>query len=388
MRLALVTPLPPEPTGIADYSAELAPALGARCDLTLYSAQPPRLPDRVTIPWRPASEFQGPAGTNGWDVALYQLGNSVFHEPAYRAALAWPGVVVLHDPILHHFISAITEHRGDRAGYLREMLYSHGVAGGRAARGALHRVRGVVAAAWPLTGRVIDASLGVIVHSEAAAALVRQVRPAAPVAVVPHVVEPPPRLNRLTARRTLGLPEEALLIGVFGLVTPEKRLDLVVRALTRLAPALPDWRLVIVGEDGGALESALAVATPAVRERTIVTGRVGWQEFRRALAAVDFAVALRWPTLGETSGAALRALAAGAPLVASAVGAFRELPPEAVTLVPPEDEEALVAALRALALDPAERAARGEAGRRWAATTLAPEVVAERYLAAIAQFAG
>lgn len=388
MRLAMVTPLPPEPTGIADYSAELAPALAARCRLTLYSAHPPRLPSRAAIPWQPVAEFRGPAGANSWDVALYQLGNSLAHEPAYRAALAWPGVVVLHDPVIHHFISAITEHRGDGAGYIREMLYSHGVAGGRAARGALHRVRGVVAEAWPLTGRVVDASLGVIVHSEAAAALVRQGRPEAQVAVVPHLVAPPTRLDRAAARRALGLPVQALLFGVFGLVTPEKHLDATVRALNALAPELPDWRLVIVGEDGGALEPALAAAAPGVRERTLVTGRVSWRDFGRALAAVDLAIALRWPTRGETSGAALRALAAGTPLVASAVGAFRELPPDAVTLVPPEDEEALAAALRTLALDPAGRAARGEAGRRWAAVTLAPDAVAEQYLAAIAQFAG
>jgi glycosyltransferase involved in cell wall biosynthesis len=387
MRLAMVTPLPPEPSGIADYSAELAPALAARAELTLYSAMPPRLPGRARLAWQPVADFRGPAGAAGWDAVLYQMGNSLSHEPVYRAALHWPGIVVLHDPIVHHFISAITEHRGDGAGYVREMLYSHGVPGGRAARGALRRVRGVVAEEWPLTGRLVDASLGVIVHSEAAAALVRQVRPEAAIAVVPHLVAPPPRLGRLAARRALGLPEGALLFGVFGLVTREKHLDATVRALNDLASELPEWRLVVVGEDGGALDEALAVATPEVRERTIVTGRIPWRDFGRALVAVDLAVALRWPTLGETSGAAVRALAAGTPLVASAVGAFCELT-EGVTLVPPADDAALFAALRELALDPALRAARGEAGRRWAVATLAPSAVAERYLAAITRFAG
>ncbi|GIW05681.1 MAG: glycosyl transferase family 1 [Dehalococcoidia bacterium] len=385
MRLAMVTPLPPEPTGIADYSAELAPALGARCDLTLYSAHPPRFPRRAAVAWRPVGDFRGPAGANGWDVALYQMGNNVYHEPVYRAALRWPGVVVLHDPVVHHFVSAITEHRGDGPSYIREMLYSHGVAGARAARGALRRIRGVVAEAWPLTGRLVDFSLGVIVHSEAAATIVRQVRPEAPIAVVPHLVAPPPRISRRAARRALGLPESALLFGVFGLVTREKRLDTTVRALNVLASELADWRLVIVGDDGGALEEALALASADVRERTILAGRVDWRGFTRALAAVDIAIALRWPTLGETSGAALRSLASGTPLVASAVGAFRELP-EAVALVPPEDDAALIAALRELALDPDLRAARGEASRRWAAEMLAPDAVAARYLDAIARF--
>ncbi|MFN8535803.1 MAG: glycosyltransferase family 4 protein [Dehalococcoidia bacterium] len=386
IRLAMVTPLPPEPSGIADYSAELAPALAALTDLTLYSLHPPE--GRKLARWRPVAEFAGPPAAHGWDVALYQLGNSVYHESAYRAALDWPGVTVLHDPVLHHFISAITEHRGDGPGYVREMIYSHGVAGGQAARQALQRVQGVVAEEWPLTGRVVDLSLGVIVHSEAAAAIVRTVRPDAPIAIVPHLVSPPARLGRAQARRLLGLPPDLLLLGAFGLITKEKHLDALVDALNSLAPELPEWRLLVVGEDGGALEAALDRASDPVRERIVVTGRTEWREFGRYLAAVDLAVALRWPSLGETSGAALRALAAGTPLVASAAGAFAELPEDAVSLVAPEDSHGLIAAIGRLALDGPLRKQRGDAGRRWAATELAPQVVARAYVEAIVRFVG
>jgi glycosyltransferase involved in cell wall biosynthesis len=378
MRLALLTPLPPAQSGIADYSAELAPALARLCDLTVYAPQPAN-----GLPWQPIATFRGPAGAHGWDIALYQIGNNLDHEPVYRHALQWPGVVVLHDPIIHHFVAAITERRGEGGSYLREMLYSHGAAGGQAARVALRGQQGVDAARWPLTGRLIDASLGVVVHSEAAAAIVRQVRPEAPVTVIPHLVAPPPRLSRARARQALGLPAEPLLIGVFGLVTPAKQLDAVVLALNDLADQLPDWRLVVVGEDGGALAAALEQATAVVRPRILMLGRLPWPDFRRALAAVDLVVALRWPTLGETSGVALRALAAGTPLIASATGAFRELPVDAVTLIPPNDPAALRAALAALASDPTLRRQRGEAGRRWAAATLAPPVVARQYLAAL-----
>ena len=39
-RLAFVSPLPPQPTGIADYSAELVPALARHYDITLVSEEP------------------------------------------------------------------------------------------------------------------------------------------------------------------------------------------------------------------------------------------------------------------------------------------------------------------------------------------------------------
>ena len=45
-------------------------------------------------------------------------------------------------------------------------------------------------------------------------------------------------------------------------------------------------------------------------------------------------VSLRWPTMGETSAAAVRALSLGKPLVVSDVGAFRELPDEVAIKVP------------------------------------------------------
>ena len=78
------------------------------------------------------------------------------------------------------------------------------------------------------------------------------------------------------------------------------------------------------------------------------------------MAACDAIVSLRSPTMGETSGSAIRALSLGKPLVVSDVGWFAELPGDAVVKVPVDEheEDTLLAALEALA-DPAVRAAMG-----------------------------
>src|SRR5690348_15871167 len=65
---------------------------------------------------------------------LYQLGNNLDHAHVYRTALRVPGIVVLHDPVLHHLVEALTIGRGDAAGYDSVMAAHYGPAGRRLAR--------------------------------------------------------------------------------------------------------------------------------------------------------------------------------------------------------------------------------------------------------------
>lgn len=78
MTVGFYAPLPPAHTGVADYAAALLAELKKR--------------GRVEV--APAS----------CDVALYHLGNNGLHGDIYRRALESPGVVVLHDAVLHHFL--------------------------------------------------------------------------------------------------------------------------------------------------------------------------------------------------------------------------------------------------------------------------------------------
>ena len=83
--LLLVSPLPPAPSGVADFSRRLAEALRSRF--------------RVEAVESPSKEVLGAA-----ERRLYQIGNNALHSPAYDAALEFPGVVELHDAVLHHFL--------------------------------------------------------------------------------------------------------------------------------------------------------------------------------------------------------------------------------------------------------------------------------------------
>ncbi len=369
LRLAYFSPLPPVRSGIADYSAELLPYLAERADITLFTDGPDA---PGNLPRRPVAAF--PAERWAYDLPFYQMGNSAHHAAIYHMLRLYPGVTVLHDYALHHLVAELTLGAGSFAAYAREMGYDLGEA-------AAPRLRDIRSgrAANPLTevalnARVIDSSLGLIVHSHTVAGWIRAIRPAARVAVIPHLVTP----RRTRSRRAeLNLPPETLLVAVVGQVTATKQLPLALRAFRRLLAVVPDARFLIVGQvlpevDLGGLLAELSLGESVIRMDYVES----FDAFNDWAATADIVLNLRYPTLGETSGAALRVMAAGRALVVFDHGWYAEIPNGAAVKTPPLDEEALLAGLLALARSPARRAALGAAAARYVAETCAPAAVA------------
>jgi len=108
------------------------------------------------------------------------------------------------------------------------------------------------------------------------------------------------------------------------------------------------------------------------------------------MGACDVCVSLRAPTMGETSGSAIRALVLGKPLVVSEVGWFAELPDEVALKVPVDAHEAetLGAALELLASNDRARTAMGDAARAYVAAEHDLDRSAEAYVAALEEAAG
>lgn len=372
MRVAYASPLPPATSGIADYSAELAPALAAAgVELELFHegrvAPPPPLGERFRC--RPVRELAGAAA--GFDLVLYHLGNSAPHHAGILdTLLAVPGVVVLHEFVLHHLVRERTLVAGDPRAYVEEMRYCAGETGRRAAQRLLDSHYPVDVWSFPLFERVVDRSRAVLVHSDFARRRVLASRPAARVETVPFPValagiEPVTPAARAAARAELGVPAAALVVATFGLVTPQKRLEPALAAFARLRRRHPDARFLVAGEVSPHYDFD-AVLAAAGRAGVMVTGRLPLARFHRAMAAADFAVNLRHPTGGETSAALLRLLALGVPTVVTRAGAFAELPAGAVATVAVDElEEPLLEQLfETLAEDAGLRAAMGAAARR------------------------
>ncbi len=377
MRIAYYSPLPPMRSGIADYSAELLPHLAAHCEIELVVDEGFR-PDPALAAGFPVHGHRSlPAllEQGRFDAVLYQLGNNRdYHAAIYRGLLAHPGVVVLHELVLHHLVRDLTLYAGTAEGaegYVGEMRYAYGRTGEVMARRCL--ATGVPLDPWsyPLFERVVDASRGLIVHNRFTRDRVLAGRPLARVAVVPHHLSlgalPEPSVAE--ARAALGIASDHFVVATFGFLTAAKRPGVLLRAFARLRGEVPRARLLIVGEVSPHFDFG-AVFTAGVRDGVTVTGRLDLDRFLLHMQACDVAVNLRHPTAGETSGPVIRLLGLGKPLIVSDAGAFAEIPDDCcakVDLDPLGEEDLLLAYLRRLAADEPLRRRMGENARRHAA---------------------
>lgn len=170
-------------------------------------------------------------------------------------------------------------------------------------------------------------------------------------------------------RRSVGIPPEAPVVGIFGRFAPVKDHGLFLEAARRVLAARPAARFVIAGggETEGSIRAALA-ADPALAAAAVVTGFV--RPIGAALAATDVVV-LTSKSEG-TPVAVIEAMAAGRAVVATAVGGTPEVIDDGRTglLVARAGEdaagraataEALARAIVSLLDDPARRAALGRA---------------------------
>lgn len=370
MRLAYCSPLPPQRSGIADYSAELLPHLAEHCEIELIVEEGFRpegeLAERFPVHGHRA--LPGLLEKGRFDAVLYQLGNNRdYHASQYRALLEHPGIVVLHEFVLHHMVRELTLFSGDPQGYVREMAYAYGRTGEAMARRCLET--GVPLDPWsyPLFERVVDASLGIIVHNRFTRDRVLASRPLARIATIPSHLS----LGNVAdvsveeARAALGVEPGTFAVATFGFLTASKRPEVLLRAFARLRREVPNARLLIVGEVSPHYDFA-RVFTPDLQEGVTITGRLDLERFLLYMRAVDVAVNLRHPTAGETSGTVIRLLGMGKPLIVNNTGAFAEIPDDCCAKVDLDEteEELLFSYLRTFAADEALRRRMGENARR------------------------
>ncbi|HEX4952088.1 MAG TPA: glycosyltransferase family 4 protein [Thermoanaerobaculia bacterium] len=362
--LDYVSPLPPVASGIADYSIDLLPHLCELADVRVLALAGQPVAEAVQARYHPEpAETVGQTGR----LPLYQMGNNPYHAEIWRLARERPGVLTLHDWLLHHLAGHLTLGRADFHAYRRQLEVDHGWVGAATAlprRFSLESQASLFS--LPVHRSLLLAQRGVLVHSRWAAERVAEENPEVRVRAIPMGIPLPAAADPaagLALRRRLSIPESVPLLGSFGFQTPIKRTAAVVAALSD--PRLAAAHLVVVGEASPALDLAGEAARAGVAERVHVMGYVPWADFEAAVSAVDVCLNLRYPTAGETSASLLRVLAAGRPAIVSDYGQFRDLP-EAVALRVPLGEgesESLAAALAELLESPERLAAMGRAAR-------------------------
>jgi glycosyltransferase involved in cell wall biosynthesis len=367
LKVAYFSPLPPERSGIADYSALLLPPLRKRLDVSVVrrgAKKPPR----------------------GTDIALYHVGNNPeAHGWIVDALRRRPGVVVLHDFVLHHLVAGLTLGRGDPGGYLDAMQRDAGVVGRLLAHGVVDHLLPPI---WeqrpedfPLASVVLDRADGVICHSKYVESRARDYGYAGPIWVIPM-----PAWASVQLVRRLAPEGRSPIIACFGYLNAAKRVPQLLEAFGRVHRRFPNSLLVLAGSVAPNLE----LDADGLGDGVLLLDHQDENSLWQLLADCDVSVSLRWPTMGETSGMAIRALSLGKPLVVSDVGWFSELPDSVAAKVPVDEfeVESLTAVLELLAGDEALRKRMSAAALEYVRAAHDLDHVVDLYLAAIEETAG
>lgn len=355
MTAGFFSPLPPAPTGVADYSAALLRAMRRHGEV------------RVNDP--------------GAGVPLYHLGNNQLHREIYSRALRHPGVAVLHDAVLHHFLLGTLKEQD----YLAEFAHNYGEWTAGLARDLWSR-RARSAGdpeyfRYPMLRRIAETSAGVIVHNPAAARMVRQHAPKARIFEIPHLFEPPPEpsgaeVERL--RERLEVTPSTTLFAVLGHLRESKRLGPVLRAFEAVRRDARAALLVAGDVVSSDYERAIAplLQAPGVIRLPALTERDWWLHAH----AVDVCINLRYPQAGETSGIAVRMMGIGKPVLVTA----GEETPACVPIDPgPAEVDMLAEMMRWLSSFPDDALSLGAAARRHIREQNDPDRIARLYWKAL-----
>lgn len=392
-RLAVVSPFPPDRTGIADYSAELLPELSRHYDIdvvvggpdTLYGQGQGQTDYRIrNLDWllEHASRL---------DRVIYHVGNAPFHAHMLQLIGEVPGILVLHDFFLGHLMhwaeaSGALAHR-----WTTELYLSHGYS---ALRDRLRdRDLDRIKHEYPVNLTLVQQAIGVIVHSAYSRRLAEQwlgARIAHEWRIIPHLRAIPKETDRALARAQLGFEPHDFLICSFGFLNPNKlNLELAQAFLRSSSSQDPRCHLIFVGESPpGDYQKRLhdLISATSARNRVIFTGWVDRARYRQYLVSADLAVQLRTGSRGETSGTLLDCLSHGLATIVNANGSFAEFPSDTVWMLDdPFEQSALVEALDTLWSQPARRQELSTRALELIHSHHAPEECARGYVEAIEQ---
>jgi glycosyltransferase involved in cell wall biosynthesis len=215
----------------------------------------------------------------------------------------------------------------------------------------------------------------IVAVSEAVATWVREEGVRRPVEVVYNGVDTEGVVQGTAeARRAVGLPDDGIVVGLFGQLLPHKGVLDFVRAAARVLDTRPDARFLIAGDGPPAFRAEVDAAIAAV-DRGDRIRRIGPRADAASLFAAADLVALTTRTPDPLPRSVMEAASHGRPVVAYRSGGVCEMVDDGETglLVEAGDFEALARAIAELA---------GDATRRQTMGRLAAERAGERFAVA------
>lgn len=380
-RIALVSPMPPVASGVADYSAQLLQSLLGRAAVDVFTSSDADRPVLPGVRWFRYEELPTAVRLHGaYDDTLFAMGNSEHHFDVLGLLRQQGGTVIAHDVRYTDLFSAALDARPSLVteeietmlgGLFTQQLPEHLRHYTKIDPRQYYQVNDL------LTAEVVEPADTVFVHSATAATLARLNVPPAhrdKVQVLPFGATTRPELRQAHRDTIVSL----------GIVDRIKRSDVVVDAFILLAQHDPSLRFALVGgcpnpqlwED---LRSRVVDA--GLADQIALTGRVDDETYLGWLARSRVAVQLRAHSNGETSAAVTDCLGAGVPTLVSRVGAMAEMGDACLQVAPEATAAEIATLISELLADERRVAMLGDRGFRYASAnsfTRVADAVVER----------
>jgi glycosyltransferase involved in cell wall biosynthesis len=378
MRIAWFTPLSAR-SAIGEFSVHVAAELAKHAEVELWTSDEPpyQQTDLKVIGFSSASTDLDLLHHR--DMAIYNMGDYLpFHGQIDAVSRRHPGVVILHDRVLHHLYAGMWL-MGDTPWaqtYIDRMNAYYGKPGAAAARDALAGRRTPVwesdeeVLRYPLYEEAIAGALGVITHSDAQATDIAT-RWLGPV----RALRLPCYSNVLRDIDAMKRPireRDTLHLVTVGHLNPNKQVDRFVDMLVAAPQLASKVRYSVVGPDDGFKSYVEGIKRVVERHRGRVNIELlGWrsrEDLDRLMAEADVFVNLRHPVMEGGSASLVQQLAYGRPVLCFDAGFFGEVPAEALMRAPAGDFNAVREALQELLENPALRQRVGDRARAVAAS--------------------
>jgi len=338
-RIAWLSPLPPQRSGIANYSYLLVKALRPYVVIDLYyDGQEPiaELKDQFDV--YPVSAFH--RQREDYDEVIYHVGNNILHKEIYKLAWNFPGTIVLHDYNLSAFMHNAFYRQAD--GHLYEQALVGGK--GKSERKGFQRLipeLGRTVDTFPMSHAVVNRSRKVIVHHQ----WVRNQFPHADhVHVIPHfarITYQPTSEQIANFKKKFLIKDNHFLIACLGFINSNKLPQLQVEVVKRLLTEGYPVQLLFAGETAPDVQSLQSeVQAGDYRENITFTGYLDETDYFSSIFASDVIINLRNPSMGEASGTLMHALAAAKPTIISDSNQYREFPDRVCWKVIHDENEA------------------------------------------------
>jgi len=326
MKVAFITPWPSQKTGIGDFALDLVSDL-MNFEILIHVFTDCEDPVPVN-----GVEFYNLKGCDlsllkDYDLRIYQMGNNVhFHLYMLDLIKEYPGIVHLHDMVLHHLMGWITWMQGDLRSYLGLLSKWYG----EKVAFLCHELMKRDAMPWdtevvtdlPLFEEFLQYADACIVNSKFAKNKVTQAFPELPVYRIVHVLK-----GMEIVEKDYKDDKTPLNIGVFGGIEPNKNVDIILESFSILNHHKSNWHLHIAGEVSDKCKSIPELPVKlGISDKLVFHGRLEDKSFKKHLSEMDLIISLRFPTMGETSGVVTRSMQMGIPVIVTDIGWYAELP--------------------------------------------------------------